>query len=112
MSQPAFLRLDLFPADITLPDNQILSQHRIIVTDTEALIYRSKEDIVFRAPITHFEGSVLSGYSLGTDTQGEITFKRSKGCGCGSPLKGFYPFSGVPYTSTKNRYISRAESTD
>lgn len=102
ITKPAkFIRLDLFPAKIVNKQSMDIlgEEFRVIITNDHMYFFIDGGD----HPIIHsdyilseFEKIPKVGYSVETDSQSfEIT--RASNCGCGSGLRGFYPFLGVPY---------------
>lgn len=96
----AYIWLDLFPASVSSPD-PMGDQLRVIVTDNRLYVL---EDTVYgpeakvNEPLDSFSGNNQTGYTVITDT-GAYVIVRAQHCGCGSGLRGFHPFPGVPYRS-------------
>lgn len=103
--EPAnFIRLDIFPGAVhpTGPEHPALGEEfRVIVTDnyfyaimeaTSGILFRIKE------PLVSFSGSNKTGYTVET-TEGIYHVRRADNCGCGSRLRGIFPFAGVPFES-------------
>lgn len=101
-----FIRLDLFPAQIIINSNEgviaaVQGDARVIITNDMAYIFQDgptgKPEAVFGEYLEEFEGSNREGYTVTTATGNVLVVTRSKGCGCGSMLRGFFPFPGVPF---------------
>lgn len=86
--------------------SELLQSVRVIVTDDTAYIYQDSADgpvLVFRerlaeyTPPPHPRTQRLSSppreASLTTDSGKTMSFRKSGGCGCGSRLKTFNPFT-------------------
>lgn len=100
-----FIRLDLFPAFLqgdNLPDalpGGVLDEKRVIITDTYVLVFSDGPQgpqLLHTWPLLDFSGRNTTGWEVTTE---QYTFRvnRSTGCGCGSRLRGFFPYQGVPY---------------
>lgn len=102
IEKPAeFIRLDLFPAKIVNMDTNtnIGEEFRVIITNDHVYFFVDggiNPLIHTESPLTDFTRNSNSGYIVATE---ENTFEisRATNCGCGSGLRGFYPFLGVPY---------------
>lgn len=95
---PSFIRLDLFPAEV-LVSGERYTPSRCIVTDDAVHVYMDATGgpaEVYTARMDDFSGRRTIGYSVTTADGEEIAIARAKGCGCGSRLRGFNPFLGVP----------------
>lgn len=98
LKQAEFIRLDLFPANIEKDVTQIGYESRVIITDDMFYIFKDGESgpVVYLAEsLVEFEGNNLQGYVVTTDN-GQYLVVRAPSCGCGSRLRGFFPFAGVP----------------
>lgn len=96
MSSPKFIRNALFPVTIRSDDNILYSEVKIIIGDVNYYIYQETID----GPTLVEEGAVYdySRENLTLVTESETYYiSKSGGCGCGSRLKHFNPFFGVPY---------------
>lgn len=103
-----FIRLDLFPALLigdNLPNAQpgnVLDARRIIITDTHVLLFADSNVgpvLAHEWPLIDIEGRNTIGWTTTVEHEGQpLTFlvKRSSGCGCGSRLRGIFPYPGVP----------------
>jgi hypothetical protein len=108
---PQFMRFSLFPLEITVTkDDEVIYQHhktRVVVTDDE--IYSFIDDpqgvekavVGFQDRILDYEGRASTGWTVHTADGAVATFRRSGGCSCGSRLKGFDPFPGLPWPEEK-----------
>lgn len=99
------IKIDLFPAMITSPSNKVpggfSNEFKIIVTDNYFYVFGdlgTGPGPLIQQPLVSFDGSNKVGYTVVTE-QDTFTFQRSTGCGCGSRLRGFNPFPGVPHIS-------------
>lgn len=101
------LQLDLFPAlvtDVTSDDPFRVTaegtDNRVIVTDSHLYVFRDgteAPDAFIVEPITSFTGSSGDGYTIALADGVMYHVIRAESCGCGSRLRGFHPFPGVPY---------------
>ena len=101
MSTPAYIRLDLFPAEVQGP-NAPSTLTRVIVTDTEYHFFVDTPDgptSGLSGALYDLEGRNTTGYTITSDDGSRYLVRRSGGCGCGSRLRGFRPFPGVPLTA-------------
>lgn len=101
------IKLDLFPAVVTntnLPDTD--SEHylgngnRVIVTDTHLYVFKDGSeapDAYILGTHASFSGSTTPGYDVALEDGSVYHVIRAVNCGCGSRLRGFHPFPGVPY---------------
>ena len=95
--------LDLFPAKITTVEGLFVPVHeeyRVIVTDTYFYIIDDTVDgpkAIVAEPTIQFEGTNKTGYTVVTPTQ-IFLVSRAPNCGCGSRIRGIFPFAGVPQT--------------
>lgn len=99
--------LDLFPAKIEVhagyefqPTHEA---YRVIVTDTYFYIIDDLSEgpaAVLTLPTVGFEGNNKVGYTVTTP---EVAFyiTRADNCGCGTRLRGVFPFVGVPQVRPK-----------
>ena len=104
--EPAeYLWIDLFPADITKPDGEVMGEVRVIVTNDRMYVLDDMVEgpqVVLSEPLTEFGGSHKEGYTVATE-EGTYAFSRSPKCGCGSRVRGVQPFPGVPFVARKLR---------
>lgn len=98
-----FIRLDLFPAEIsTLVDDEYIlidNQSRVIVTNDSFYVFVEGEEgpmIATEQYLSDFTGKNVTGYTVTTE-ESTYFIKRAGHCGCGSRLRGFFPFPGVPF---------------
>jgi len=96
MNQPKFIRNSLYPMTIRSNDEILYTEVKIIIGDTHYYIY----DETIDGPTLVEEGAVYDysreSLTLTTETA-TYHLSKSGGCGCGSRLKFFNPFFGVPY---------------
>ncbi len=100
-----FLRLDLFPATVERIDEEsgeytLVSTEavRAIVTNDTFYVFIDGElgpEITMEEYISDFSGTNIIGYTVITADDSEYKITRAKHCGCGSRLRGFFPFPGV-----------------
>ena len=102
------IKLDLFPAvvsEVTLKDGLTRitaegSDNRVIVTDSHLYVFRDGSeapDAYIVEPHTTSLGSTNKGYTVVTSSDTVYHVIRAVSCGCGSRLRGFHPFPGIPY---------------
>lgn len=102
---PQFIRFNLFPVSVDVTDkdgNPVLHHNttRGIVTDDEVLIYvddANGPSVFFTDRLEAFSGNAQTGWTAETTDEYTVTMLRSNGCGCGSRLKGYNPFPGIPF---------------
>lgn len=102
---PQFIRFNLFPLQTTISDadgNPVKSHNatRTIVTDDEVFVYQDDTNgpsLFFHDRLEDFSGSATEGWTAETTDGYTVSIIRSSGCGCGSRLKGYNPFPGVPF---------------
>jgi hypothetical protein len=74
---------------------------RVIVTNDTFYVFVEGErgpEIAMEEYISDFSGTNVTGYTVITADDSEFRVTRAKHCGCGSRLRGFFPFPGVPIT--------------
>lgn len=102
------IKLDLFPAvvsEATVKDGlrRITAEgtdNRVIVTDSHLYVFRDGSeapDAYIVESIDTFLGSTNNGYTVVTSEGTVYHVIRAVSCGCGSRLRGFHPFPGIPY---------------
>lgn len=105
LSRPNYVRLDLFPANVSRP---VGSTSTLLPTDRARVIVTDRHFYVFldssRGPAVEVSGVLFdatgdnrTGYTVTLDDDSVYSVSRSSNCGCGSRLRGFAPFPGVPY---------------
>jgi len=101
-----FIRLDLFPALLHgtgIPGadaNGVLDGKRVIVTDSYILMFSDTQtgpQLVWSDALVDIEGRNTIGWTITTESGANFLVRRSTGCGCGSKLRGIFPYPGVPY---------------
>lgn len=112
------IRLDLFPAAVTSPDGSVLVQHdkaRVIITTDALFVFIDSPQgpaVALKARLDSAQGDRVNGYimtftpppdtSTNPPTQrgkATILVKPAGGCGCGSRLRSFTPFTPMRYTN-------------
>lgn len=99
---------DIFPATIQSTTDQFIPTHeeyRVIITDNHFYIMDDTidgPDFVLKTPLTDFHGHRKSVLVVETEI-GEFMVSRATNCGCGSRLRGIYPFAGVPFEARTSR---------
>lgn len=103
---PRFIRFDLFPATVTVRDSEgtVTLSHgktRTFVTDDSVIVYvdgtTGVPENIYESRLDDFEGAASKGWVATTSEGDTVEIIRSGSCGCGSRLRGFAPFPGVPY---------------
>lgn len=98
--------LDIFPAKIQTVKGlfaPIHEEYRVIVTDTYFYIIDDTLEgpaAILTEPTIQFEGSNKVGYTVETPTQ-IFHITRAPNCGCGTRLRGIFPFAGIPQVRPK-----------
>lgn len=96
MERMVSIALDVFPARVTLPSGAEFDTARVYVADERVLVYTASVGdpvLTFSRPLLASEGNVRSGVSLQVE-DGVVQVVRSRGCGCGHPLRRFNPWRG------------------
>lgn len=97
------IKLDLFPARITTSEQEPSLLHkdcRLVITDSHYYVFKETTtdfEVAESGPISDFQGSNASGWSISAPETQDFTVFRDANCGCGSRLRGFHPFPGVPH---------------
>lgn len=100
-----FLRFSLFPLHVVVTDEdgeQTLDHHKakVVITDDEAYVYtdgpNGQIEVSVQDRLLDFSGDAKTGWIATTEDGLTINIERSRACSCGSRLKGFNPFPGVP----------------
>lgn len=97
----AHIKLDLFPAEVSLEGEILGSDYRAIVTDNHFYVIHDSVDgpyLVVKEPLDSFDGTNKTGYDVNS-----YHVLRAKNCGCGSRLRGIHPFLYVPYEAQLKR---------
>lgn len=100
MKIPKFIRLDVYPARIVHNKKVIHPNTRIIVGDTDYYIFKETTRgpaLEISGPIYDLERDFAAQHKLFLDEDTIYYISRLGGCGCGSTLKNYTPFFGVPY---------------
>lgn len=100
-----YIRIDSFPASVTVSDDTENSfpskEYRVIVTDNRIYVLQDSVDgpeAVINEGLSSFSGGPKEGWTAVT-TLATYHIKREDNCGCGSRLRGYHPFLGVPYAA-------------
>lgn len=102
LHQASHIKLDWFPLNITkdgkafLPSN---ADYRVIVTDSHFYVLSDgldgpKTDVSEK--LVSFEGNHRDGFTIVTEEATYFAVK-AESCGCGSQIRGFHPYLGVPH---------------
>jgi hypothetical protein len=93
--------LDIFPAKIITVEGlfePVHEEYRVIVTDTYFYIIDDTIDgpkAILAEPTVNYEGTVKTGYTVVGPNQ-TFLISRAPNCGCGSRIRGIFPFAGIP----------------
>jgi hypothetical protein len=101
-SSPELLRRDVHPAEVSLPDGQIITGVRVFVTSHRLVAFKVSEsreivkvlDLELEQPCTvpADRGTLGAGRLEVRLADGHTAWvNRGQGCGCGSPLKALGP---------------------
>jgi len=112
------IRLDLFPAEISSPNGTVLINHekaRVIVTTDALFVFVDSPQgpaVALKARLDSAHGNRTDGYTFtftpppdttsedpAPRTQATVRVVPSQGCGCGSRLRSFTPFTPMRYTN-------------
>lgn len=97
---PAYIRLDMFPAVVTLEDGTTFDPCRAVVTDESLYVFVDGSPtpyLEFKAELYDYQPVSRTSYKVITDDeQATIYINKRAGCGCGNKLRGFRPFPGTP----------------
>ena len=104
---PKEIQLELYPANV---EGSVLPKgyRDVLAVVTDQKIYVATDDptgksryvVAYEAPIYDITGSGKRStwtVTLDDENKTELTVTRSRGCGCGSKLRGARMFRGVPY---------------
>lgn len=100
-----YIRIDVFPASVTVVDDDENyfpgREYRIIATDNR--LYVLTDDVdgpcdLLNEELVEFSGGPKEGWTAKT-VYNTYHIKREDNCGCGSRLRGYHPFLGVPYAA-------------
>lgn len=108
MPAPTLIRFNLLPAKYSITDTdtgELIEEQersRIIITDDAIhgfidTFEGPKQSFSYR--LDDFFGSPRDGYTALTSEGYTVTFSRAQGCLCGSRLRGFDPFPGLPFVN-------------
>lgn len=98
--EPAeYVRLDLFPCIVTGPETTLGPESRVILTDNHLYVIVDAPkgpELALKEPFEGpLEGNLHNGYQIGP-----YSITKQVSCGCGSRLRGIFPFLGVPYQTS------------
>jgi hypothetical protein len=102
LSTPEYIRLDLFPAYVTRAGavGPYTDRARVIITDRDFYVFLDAPG----GPVCDLSGALFdasgtnrTGYTVELEDGTVYAVSRAQNCGCGSILRGFRPFPGVPY---------------
>lgn len=99
----SFIRLDLFPATVTVNGQDVYAPARAVVTDDAIHVYMDARDgpaEVYTTRLDDFSGRRTTGFVASASNGDDVQIGRASGCGCGSRLRGFRPFAGVPHVQS------------
>lgn len=104
---PRAIKLELFPADVAGVGTE-LQYNEVLAVVTDSKVYIATDDptgkeryiVVYEAPVYDITGNGFRriwNVTLDDADRTELVITRSRGCACGSRLKGARMFRGVPY---------------
>lgn len=105
LSAPKYVRLDLFPAKVSRiygieTQPPFTDRARVIITDRDFYVFLDSSS----GPACEISGALYdasgdnrAGYVVHLEEGAAYSVIRSSNCGCGSRLRGFVPFPGVPF---------------
>lgn len=123
------VRSDVFPATVTVttpesPTPQVFEKSRVVLTTDTAYVFQDSPkgpDLVYSSPLNEYDPGVpIHRRTRSTPARmpsalladgSSLTFVRSAGCGCGSRLKGFDPFSHPALSTASGSSIAAASSS-
>lgn len=105
LSTPSYIRLDLFPANVARVYNGVsqgafTDRARVIITDRDFYVFLDAQGgpkCEISGVLYDASGSNRTGYTATLEDETVYSVSRSTNCGCGSRLRSFMPFKGVPY---------------
>lgn len=98
------LRGVLYPAQVTLPNGQVLRRAKLAVTQTRVYVFTAPDVAAY---VGAYSDATLPGslaprsarWLVQTD-DGELSAQRMSGCGCGIALKTWHPFTPERWGAT------------
>lgn len=96
------IKLDWFPLNITEDGEAFLPSgfdYRVIVTDSYFYILTDSIEgpcTKVSEKLVSFAGNHREGFTITTDKATYVA-KKAPSCGCGSQIRGFHPYLGVPH---------------
>ena len=102
LSAPAYIRLDLFPCNVTLTDETkpYTDRARVIITNADFYVFVDGTPEIacdYSGAVFDATGDAREGFRVTLEDESVFTLRRSGNCGCGSRLRGWSPFPGTPY---------------
>lgn len=104
MATPTAIRLNLLPAQVIVLENDAETRRyprtRAIVSEDTIYGYIDTFDgpaLEFEYRLEDFSGDNRTGWTAETSEGLVLKISRADDCLCGSRLRGFDPFPGVPY---------------
>lgn len=88
------IALDLYPADVTLPNGTQLTPTHLFIVDGKVEVYvvlDGKVRLYWSTPYVSATGTRFTGYEIET-AEGKLTATTARDCGCGNPLKRYNPW--------------------
>lgn len=105
------IRADLFPARVTSPDGSVIFTHdnaRVIITEDSLFIFVDSPGgpaLAVNARLDEITGDRKTGYTARYASPGGnpavLQFSPSGGCGCGSRLRSFTPWTPMRYAASR-----------
>lgn len=87
------LRTDLWPAHVQVED-ELYSPSRLLLSLDEIWVWYMRDgqnELVVNERVVDLQGDRKTGWTVQLDDGRTLLFRRSSGCGCGNPLRGFQP---------------------
>lgn len=99
-----FVRVMVFPARVAFSDGTVHTDVKAVVTDDEMYLYGSNMHgvtIIYRGDLIDAERTERAGYNITLEGGITASIMRDGGCGCGSRLRSYNPFPGLPMEGWK-----------
>lgn len=100
-----FILLDSFPVTVHKFGDELRltgTEYRVIITDNRLYVLDDSPEgpvALVNEPLeSELSGDNKTGYTL-TAGGYDYSIKKSAGCGCGSRIRGYHPFLGVPFAA-------------
>lgn len=94
----SYIRFASFPMTLSKDGDILYKEIKAFVTDTHLIIVDNNRNPALIENLISLEGSTAKGYTVTTDVAVYSLF-RSLGCACGSTLRSFNPYRGIPHVS-------------